>query len=265
MDSKLRIKLLTLPFFFWFFLLVLGPFCLIVFTSFLHRSEYGIFGLPFELNSYRQLADPLYLEVFLRTLLLATLNTIFCVALSYPLAFFLSRLPKAQANRWIALIMIPFWTNFLLRVLAFMDVLRLQPFGLTLTYTQTGILLAMIYNYLPFALLPLYSTLEKVPTSVLEAAFDLGASKRHILLHVLWPLTRAGVVSAALLVFIPSLGEFLIPTIVGGAQKYYLGTFLENQFLNAQNWPLGSAAIVLILLASLILLPFVTDSQEKQA
>lgn len=264
MDHQRRSKILILPFALWFGFLVAGPLLLIFVTSFLTRNEFGQLEFHFSLAAYRQLFDPLYLEVLLRTALMALINTVACLLLAYPFAFYLSRLPKASANKLIALIMIPFWTNFLLRVLAFMDVLRIAPFGITLVYTQVGMLLAMVYNYLPFALLPLYSTLEKIDSSLLEAAFDLGASKRQIFLRILWPLSQSGIYSAALLVFIPSLGEFLIPTIVGGGQNFFLGTFLEHQFLTAHNWPFGSAAIVFIIVLSGFFLRFVKASTQER-
>jgi len=263
MDRKYQHSFLILPFLLWFFFLILGPFCLIILTSFFTRDEFGQVQNIFSLMSYKQLLDPLYFDVFLRTLLLAASSTLLCLFIAYPFAFYLSRLPKHVANRWIALIMIPFWTNFLLRILAFMDVLRFEPFGITLVYTNAGVLLAMLYNYLPFALLPLYSTLEKVDSSILEAAFDLGASKRQIFLKVLWPITRSGVYAAGLLVFIPSLGEFLIPAIVGGGKNFFLGTFLEHQFLTSHNWPLGSAAIVFLVLLACTLLPALKNKTKE--
>jgi spermidine/putrescine transport system permease protein len=151
-------------------------------------------------------------------------------------------------------LLVPFWTNYLIRLLAFMDVLRLAPFGFEWTFTFHGILAALLYNYLPFAVLPLYSALEKVPSSLIEAAQDLGASRRRILISVLWPLTKNAVFATALLVFIPALGEFLIPELVGGGRSYMLGTFLQQQFLTFRNWPLGAAAIVFLLLLSLLAL-----------
>ncbi len=264
MDHKRRSKILILPFSLWFAFLVAGPFLLIFITSFLTRNEFGQLEFTLSLSAYRQLFDPLYLEVLLRTALMALTNTLACLLLAYPFAFYISRLPKASANKVIALVMIPFWTNYLLRVLAFMDVLRLEFFGITWVYTYPGMLLAMIYNYLPFALLPLYSTLEKIDSSLIEAAFDLGASRRQIFSRVLWPLSKVGVYTAALLVFIPSLGEFLIPTIVGGGQNFFLGTFLEHQFLTAHNWPLGSAAIVFLIMLSLFFLRFVKSSTQER-
>jgi spermidine/putrescine transport system permease protein len=160
----------------WLFGLVAAPFALIVAASFGHRFENGDFTYGFHLESYAQLADPLYLEVFARTLFMATLHSVLTLLAAYPAAFFLSRLERTKAAFYLTLLLVPFWTNYLIRLLAFMDVLRLHPFGLEWTFTFRGIIAALLYNYLPFAILPLYSALEKVPNSVIEAAQDLGAS-----------------------------------------------------------------------------------------
>lgn len=251
---KSRQKLLILPYALWLFGLVAAPFAMIVAASFGHRDETGLVEYGFHLESYGQLADPLYLEVFGRTLGMAMIHSVLTLLAAYPAAFFLSRLGRTQAAFYLTLLLVPFWTNYLIRLLAFMDVLRLHPFGLEWTFTFRGIVACLLYNYLPFAVLPLYSALEKVPNSLIEAALDLGASKRQVLFQVLWPLTRKPVTATFLLVFIPALGEFLIPELVGGGQNFYLGTFLQQQFLTVRNWPLGSAAIaILVLIATIVL------------
>lgn len=251
MDRRL---FLIAPYFLWLSLLVLAPFALVVATSFALRDEYGNLQFGFYFEAYRQLADPLYLEVLGRTVALALIHSLITLAAAYPFAFFLSRLDRTSAGTYLTLLLVPFWTNYLIRLLAFMDVLRWKPFGLQWTFTQKGMLAALLYNYLPFAVLPLYSALEKIPTSLIEAAQDLGASKRKIFTRVLWPLTRRPLIITFLLVFIPALGEFLIPELVGGGQSFYLGTFLQQQFLVARNWPLGSAAITALLLLSVVVL-----------
>jgi spermidine/putrescine transport system permease protein len=247
--------LLILPYLLWLFGLVVAPFGLIMAASFALRDDAGMLHFGLHLDAYRQLADPLYAEVLGRTFVLALLHSSITLAAAYPAAFFLSRLSRTEAAFYLTLLLVPFWTNYLIRLLAFMDVLRLQPFGIPWTFTFHGILAALLYNYLPFAILPLYSALEKIPNSVIEAAQDLGASKRQVLVRVLLPMTRKPLVATFLLTFIPALGEFLIPELVGGGQNFYLGTFLQQQFLTFRNWPLGSAAItILILLAILMLL-----------
>ncbi|MGZ3650404.1 MAG: ABC transporter permease [Bdellovibrionota bacterium] len=251
-----RRRLLIIPYILWLFGLVAAPFLLIVMASFGHRDENGGIQYGLHWESYATLFDPLYLEVFGRTLLMATIHSVLTLAAAYPAAFFLSRLDRTKAAFYLTMLLVPFWTNYLIRLLAFMDVLRLHPFGLEWTFTFRGIVAALLYNYLPFAVLPLYSALEKVPTSLIEAAQDLGASKRQVLFQVLWPMTRKPVTATFLLVFIPALGEFLIPELVGGGQNFFLGTFLQQQFLTTRNWPLGSAAIALLILLASIMLMF---------
>ena len=251
-----RRRLLIIPYALWLLGLVAAPFLLIVMASFGHRDENGgvVYGLHAE--AYAQLSDPLYLEVFARTVAMAALHSLLTLAAAYPAAFFLSRLERKQAAFYLTLLLVPFWTNYLIRLLAFMDVLRLHPFGLEWTFTFRGIVAALIYNYLPFAVLPLYSALEKVPSSLIEAAQDLGASKRQVLFRVLWPMTRKPLTATFLLVFIPALGEFLIPELVGGGQNFFLGTFLQQQFLTTRNWTLGSAAIAILILVAMVMLAF---------
>lgn len=244
---------LSAPYLLWLFALVIAPFSLIFATSVGVRDAHEIVRPGFQADAYITLFDPLYLQVLGRTLLFAGTHTFITICASYPVAFFLSRLDRREAGLYITLLLVPFWTNFLIRLLAFMDVLRLEPFGLQWTFTFKGMVAAMVYNTLPFAILPLYAALEKVPGSLLEAAQDLGASKRRVFLEVLWPLTRSAVFATALLVFIPALGEYLTPELVGGGQSFYLGTFLQQQFLVSRNWPLGAAAISILIGLSVIL------------
>ncbi len=253
MDRRL---LLIAPYAAWLILLVVAPFTLILATAFATRDELGQLSFSFSLSAFRELSEPVYLALLGRTAWLALANSFLTLLAAYPMAFFLSRLPRREASWYLALLLIPFWTNYLVRLLAFMDVLRLEPFGVSWTYSFHGMLAALLYNYLPFAVLPLYATLEKIPSSLLEAAQDLGASKRKVFLNVLWPMTKKSIFSTGLLVFIPSLGEYLIPEIVGGGKTYYLGTFLQQQFLVTRNWPLGSAAVVALLILSALLLSF---------
>ena len=248
MVRRSRAALLSLPFYLWLALGLIGPIAIIMVTSFLTRSPFGQVEWTFTFDAYRTLFDYLYFNLFVRSLGLASGNTILTIAIAYPVAFYLSKLPKTQRTWVMTLILIPFWTSFLVRVLGFMEFLRLEPFGIKLLYTYSGVLLSMCCNYLPFALLPLYSEVSKIPPSVIEAAQDLGATRWQIFSRVFLPLSKRGLIVASMLVFIPSLGEFLIPDLVGGGRVYGLGSFLQNQFLSARNWPLGSAALSLMLL-----------------
>ena len=262
--ANVRRKLLIIPYLLWGIFFLLLPFALLISTSFFTRDEHGVIVTNFSSAAYRELFSPLNAQILARTFFLAIFNTLACLILAFPFAFYLSRLPKSAAKRWLTWVMIPFWTNFLLRLLGFMDFLRLlKVIGLDLNYSYPGLLLAMVYNYMPFALLPLYASLEKISDSTIEAALDLGSSKRKVLLHIVLPLAHKGILAASVLVFIPSLGEFLIPEIAGGGRSFFLGNFLQQQFLVARNWPLGSAAVSLLLLLALFLLLF--SYREKEA
>jgi len=238
-------RYLILPFVAWFLLFLLGPFGLLISISFTGSHP---------MDAYGELFHSSYSPMFARTLAFSSLHTAFTIAFALPMAFYLSRLDRNRAGKYLTLLLIPFWTNFLIRLLSFQDVLRLEPFGISWTFSFHGMVTAMIYNGLPFAVLPLYVAMEKIPNSLLEAAQDLGAKKRQVILDVLLPILKWPLLATGLLVFIPALGDFLVPEIIGGGQSYFLGTFLQRQFLVAQNWALGAAAIVLILFFSLLLL-----------
>lgn len=245
---------MLLPFCLWLVLLMLYPLSQIVVMSFSTRGPLGEVLPQFTLSNFTQLANALYLSVFVRTLLFSLSNTAACVLLGFPIALLLSQ-SRSSLRPWLlAFVLVPFCTSCLIRIFSFMDFLRLEPLGWNGLYTVSGSIGAMVYNYLPFAILPMYSALEKIEASTLEAAKDLGAGKRQVLWNVILPLAKPGIFSAAIFVFVPSLGEFLIPELVGGGRSFVLGNFLQNQFLSARNWPLGSAAIVVLCCTTIFLI-----------
>ncbi|MBC7690700.1 MAG: ABC transporter permease [Methylotenera sp.] len=253
--EKFQRALLLAPFGIWFLFFIVAPMAVLLIMSFSHRTELGETQIAFEWTAYRTLLNPLYGKVLFTTLLFAAANTVVTLLAAYPFSYFMYRC-KPSARLWvITLILVPFWTSFLVRILAFVDVLRLHPFGFDWIYKAPGILSAMVYNYLPFAVLPIFASMEKIHYSLIEAAKDLGAGRVQVLTRILWPLTRSGVSVAALFVFVPSLGEFLIPELVGGGNYFLLGSFLQNQFLTARNWPLGAATIMIVVIGTLIVLP----------
>ncbi len=264
MVRRSRNTLLSLPFYFWLLAGLIGPILIILITSFLTRSPFGELQWKFSFTAYQTLFDYLYLNLLLRSLGLAAGNTFLTIAIAFPVAVYLTKLSPNKRTWVLTLILIPFWTSFLVRVLGFMEFLRLEPFGIKLIYTYAGVLLSMCCNYLPFALLPLYAEVSKIEPSVIEAAQDLGASKWQIFTRVFLPLSKHGLLVASMLVFIPSLGEFLIPDLVGGGRVYGLGSFLQNQFLSARNWPLGSAVLSLLLLFTLFASKFFLNSESKK-
>jgi len=272
MESKRHVAtkkstiILLLPFIFWGVIFVIGPFAVLGWTSISSKDIYGVIDYQsFDLHAYQSLLKPVFLGIFFKTFLFAGLCTLGCLLLGYPLAFFLSRL-KGTLRSWALLgILIPFWTSFLLRILAMFELFRNSDGSDGLLYTPFGVQIAMLYNYLPFAVLPLYASFTRIETSCLEAARDLGATSFQIFLKVILPLSQRGIATAVIFVFVPSLGEFLIPDLLGGGREFYLGTFLQNQFLSARNWPLGSAMICLLVFMSFVAIAFLKKATPTSA
>ncbi|MGE3973820.1 MAG: ABC transporter permease [Bdellovibrionales bacterium] len=249
---------------FWLVILVLIPLVYVLVLSFLTKGTYGGVVWAPSLTSYGKLLDPEYASlfslVFLRSFLLAGITTVLCLLVGYPFALFL----VFRAGRWKALffvlLVIPFWTNFLIRTYAWFALLSDNGWLITLArwfspdleslgilFTPTAVYLGMLYNYLPFMAMTLYLNLEKIDGRLLEAAHDLGAGRYITFLKVLLPLSYPGIVAGSILVFIPALGEFVIPDILGGGREVYIGNLLTQQFLTSRNWPLGSAVSVILL------------------
>lgn len=237
-----------------------GLFCalplLIVFLiSFASRGTYGGVEWTFTLANYRDLADPLYLWIYLRSVALALATTGLCLILGFPLACYIARAPARWQGAWLMLVLIPFWTNFLVRTYAWMNVLRadgllnrlLIATGLVsepveILYTDLAVLIGLVYGYLPFMVLPLYAAIERIDRSFIEAARDLYASRWAVFRRVIVPLAKPGIVAGCLLVFIPSLGAYLTPDLLGGARSMMVGNFIQHEYLVVRDWPLGSAA-----------------------
>jgi spermidine/putrescine transport system permease protein len=247
MVSRKRNYWLLSPFVIWMLGFLAGPFCILALFSFYTRLPDGSYSSEFTIEAYRRLSDPLYLKIILRSLTLASANTLICLLLAFPTAYFIARLRNPFKVGALCLVLVPLTTSFLIRVFSIMDFLRMKPLGFEWIYTVPGVLSALSYNYLPFAILPLYASFARQDPRIIEAAQDLGASKSRLITRVLIPMHKGALLASALFVFIPSCGEFLIPALVGGSKVALIGNFLHAQFLTARNWPLGSALIVLLL------------------
>ncbi len=243
----------------WLGLFFLVPLLLIVAYSFGTSDVYGGITLGFNPGNYLRVFDPLYLEIVGRTFVIAALNTLLCLALGYPLAYFIVFKGRRWRNALVLLVMVPFWTSLLIRAYAWVVILggngianrTLQFLGitdepLTLIFTPEAVLMGMVYSYLPFMVLPLYAALEKFDTRLKEAAQDLGASRWHTFWRVTFPLSLPGVIAGSILVFIPSAGEFVIPDLLGGSRTVMTGNLIQNQFLQARDWAFGSTLSVLL-------------------
>ncbi len=251
----------------WMILFVTIPMLFIVFISFMTRGTFGGVEYVPTLESYKTLADVIYLNVILKSLRVAFVTTITCLLLGYPFAYFIARKPADVASRLIMLLMIPLWTNSLMRLNAWMLLFQtngpvnkaLLATGLidkpiTFIYTDGLVLLGLITNFLPFAVLPLYASIEKLQKSTLEASADLGAKPSVTFLRVTLPLTFPGILSAIILTFIPALGTYTITDMLGGGKVLYIGNIIKNQFGTIRNWPLGAALSVLLLLITALLI-----------
>ena len=242
------------------YLLFLAPLGIIAVYSLLARGAYGGISSDLTLDNYRRLFDPLYATILVRTFLMAATATAGCLLLGFPLALFISRAGQRK-NLYLQLVMLPFWTSFLVRTYAWMFLLRdtglinsalvathiiREP--LPLLYNNWAVFVGLVYGYLPFVVLPLYSTLDRLDPSLLEASADLGARPWQTLTRVMIPLCKPGFVAGAVLVFIPCLGAFLTPDLLGGSKTVLAGNLIQNQFTTARDWPFGSA-VSLILMA----------------
>ncbi|HHW10482.1 MAG TPA: ABC transporter permease [Firmicutes bacterium] len=261
--------LLLAPGMIWLFLLGILPLGLILVYSFAQRGTYGGVVLNWNVDNYIRIADPLYLGIFVRSLILALETTIICLVAGYPLAYAIATAPPRHKNLLLLLVVIPFWTNFLIRTYAWIIILRTEGLlnalllatglfrePLSMLYTPGAVLLGFVYNWLPFMVLPIYASIEKINRSLIEAAMDLGARGWQILVRVIIPLSLPGIAAGSILIFIPSLAMFAIPDLMGGARAVYIGNLIKNQFLAARNWPFGSAlsiCLVLVMLVSLFL------------
>jgi spermidine/putrescine transport system permease protein len=243
----------------WLGLFFLVPLLLILAYSFGTSGVYGGITLGFNPSNFLKVFDPLYLEIIVRTFVIALINTFLCLVLGYPLAYSIALKGGRWKNALILMVMIPFLTSLLLRAYAWVVILggngianrTLQFLGITdepitLIFTPQAVLMGMVYSYLPFMILPLYAALEKFDVRLKEAAQDLGASRWHTFWRVTFPLSMPGVIAGSILVFIPSAGEFVIPTLLGGSRTVLTGNLIQEQFLAARDWAFGSALAVML-------------------
>jgi spermidine/putrescine transport system permease protein len=266
-------KLLRYPYILWMVVFILLPLLLIAYYAF--TSETGE-GLVLSLDNIIKTFDPVYLDVLLRSILLAVVCTAICLAIGYPVALYLARNEK-KAQRLIIWFMLPMWMNFLLRTYAWMVLLDtnglinqlFMALGLgkaELMYNSGAILVGMVYNFLPFMVLPIYTALSKIPGSLVEAAEDLGANSRHVFTRVIFPLSIPGVISGITMVFMPAITTFAISRLLGGSQYMLYGDLIENQFLTVQDWNFGSAlSFIMMLFIILSMLVLSRHDQMEQA
>ena len=255
-----------LPSWIWMGFLFLAPLAVVLGYSVLTRGTFGGAGQPWTVENYQRLIDPLYFAILLRSFVMAAFATALCLLFAFPAALFIARAPRHK-NLYLQLVILPFWTSFLVRTYAWMFLLRdtglintaLQAAGiirdpLPLLYNDGAVLLGLVYAFLPFMALPIYATLERLDPALVEAAADLGARPLATLLRVIVPLSKSGIVAGCVLVFIPCLGAYLTPDLLGGGRTVMVGNLVQNQFTTARDWPFGSAvSIALMVLVTALL------------
>ncbi|SFU94006.1 spermidine/putrescine ABC transporter permease PotB [Xenorhabdus koppenhoeferi] len=251
----------------WLMLFVFLPNLMIIGTSFLTHDDANLVQMVFSLDNYTRLFDPLYAEVLLHSLNMAIVATLCCLMIGYPFAFFLARMPKKLRPLMLFLLIVPFWTNSLIRIYGLKMFLSTRGYmndfllwagiidkPLRIMYTPEAVVLGLVYILLPFMVMPLYSSIEKLDKSCLEAARDLGAGKLQTFIRIIIPLTMPGIIAGCLLVLLPAMGLFYVADLMGGAKNLLIGNVIKSQFLNIRDWPFGAAtSICLTLVMGLML------------
>ncbi len=286
--SKMQLYLLS-PAFLLISLFLILPLTLIAIFSFLKPGTYGGVEWAFSASAYVQflfeedfLTEALvfnadYLSIFLNSLLLAITATVLCLIIGFPTAYFIATRPERTRTIWLFAVTIPYWVNLLIRTVAMLFLIRdqgpinaiLMGTGLTsepihIAYSNFAIGLGLFYSYLPFMVLPIYASIERLDFSLVEAAHDLYASRRSTLWHVIIPAVKPGIVAGCLLVFIPSLGAFIAPDILGGGKSLMIGNLIALQFQGSRNWPFGAAlAVILLTIILIVLMVFARRSTQE--
>ncbi len=274
-----RAWLLLAPMIAWLVVFVVAPTAILFVYSFCERDEIGRVVFSFTLDNYHRVFDPLYLRIFARSVGYAALTAVICVVVGYPVAYRIGRASEAWRQRLLLLVMVPFWTSFLIRTYAWITILKqegllngaLQALSATtqplnLLYTPFAVIIGLVYAYLPFMILPIYGSVEKLDGSIIEAAHDLGAGPWRVFTSVIFPLTLPGIAAGTLLVFVPAIGMFAITDLLGGAKVPLIGNVIQNQFLQARDWPFGAALgmvfLALFAVAYLVYQKFRDEEEE---
>lgn len=264
-------KYTSYPYIIWSLIFILFPLLLILYFSFLKSPM----DPSFTGEHYKRFLDPVYINILLRSMKLAAICTIICFILGYPLAYILTTVSRKKQSLLLLLLMLPMWMNFLLRTYAWMAILGkngfinslLGFFGLPtvkLLYTNGAVLLGMVYNYLPFMVIPIFTVLNKMDKSLLEAASDLGASKLQTFTKIIFPLSLPGVFSGVTMVFMPAVTTFVISRLLGGGQYMLIGNLIEQQYLAVGNWNFGSAISIVMIIIILITMAFMSKADKEE-
>ena len=274
---RMQLALLLTPVSLFFAVFFLGPLAIMIATSFLAPGLYGGVEWVFYPHNYGRILgfadpafedfDPVYISIFLRSLKIAAFTVVATLVVCYPAAFCIARLSERSKNFCLFLITLPFFASLIVRLFIWVLILRqtgivnemLLATGvidrpLELIYTDGAIVLGMVYIFIPFMFMPVYASVEKLDWTLVRASLDLGAGPIRTFLRIILPLTAPGIAGGAIIVFIPALGNFVVPAVLGGAKVMMLGNLIEQQFLSARNWPFGSALAMMVMSVMLVML-----------
>ena len=266
---------ITYPLVVWSALFIVVPVLLVIFFSFTEKVDDSYI---FSLTHYKRLMNPVYFSVFLRSIWLALISTVICLLIGDPIAYILAKKPENKRNFFLLVFILPMWMNFLLRTYAWMSILGrngiinsiLTTIGLKpldLLYSNGAVLLVMVYNFLPFMVLPIYTSLTKIDKDVINAAYDLGAKSSQVFRRVIFPLSIPGVVSGITMVFMPAVSTFVISRLLGGGQYMLVGNLIEQQFTTVGDWNFGSAIsifMMILILISMAIMNKFTDEGDRE-
>jgi spermidine/putrescine transport system permease protein len=260
----------------WFSLFFLAPIAIIIIYSFLKKGLYGGVEPEFSMDAYRYLGDPVFLSITVRTIFTSVIATVITIFIALPCGYCIAR--SKNQTLFLLLIIIPFWTNFLIRVFAWMNILGnngfLNEFLLRMgliddyihfLYNQKTVILVLVYMYLPYAILPLFSTIDKFDFSLLEASRDLGANQLVSIIKILLPNIRGGIFTSVLFTFIPIFGAYAVPLLVGGKDSYMLGNIIADQLSKSRNWPRAAAISMVLTLVTTIGVILMMNVQKRDA
>lgn len=273
-DSKLGLRISS-PYIIWSGLFIVIPLFLIIFFAFT-KSDNGTY--TFTLNNFKELMQPMYFRIFYRSIRLALISTVLCLLIGYPAAYIIAKSKASRQSVLLMLVIIPMWMNFLLRTYAWSAILGrngvlntiLTAIGLpamNILYTDTAVMLGMVYNFLPFMIIPIYTILTKMDQDLINAAKDLGANSRQVFTKVIFPLSVPGVVSGITMVFMPAVSTFVISKLLGGGQFMLVGNLIEQQFMSVGDWHFGSAIsifMMIVILISMALMNKFSDDSGKE-
>lgn len=272
--NKKKTSIAAYPYFAWSTIFIVVPLLIVLFFSFTTKTNSGY---SFSLENYTRLMTSQYLDIFSRSLWLALLSTIACLIVGYPVAYIISQMKVSKRNFLIMLFILPMWMNFLLRTYAWLPILGktgivntlLDKIGISpisFLYNDGAVLLGMVYNFLPFMVLPLYTILIKIDKDLINAAADLGANRFNIFIKIILPLSVPGILSGITMVFMPAVSTFVISSLLGGGQYMLLGNLIEQQFTTMGNRNFGSAISIIMMIVILISMAVMNkfDSEDKE-